>query len=176
MRRRKTNDREILRLYKEGKNQKQIAEHFGVSPVAIHKRFKRLIPPETPNFNQLTDKQKKFCLAKAEGKNNIEAAMQSYEVTTRESAKSMAMQLMSKRSIRLSLSELMDVKGIDRNYRLEKLKQHLENPDPVISLKSLDMAFKLSGDEEEAKRKIPEEISFTRVDLSAYRSDQEEEE
>jgi len=61
MKNRKTNDEEILRLSRAGKNQKEIAEHFGCSPVAVCKRIKRLSPPpDMPHFNQLTDKEKKF--------------------------------------------------------------------------------------------------------------------
>jgi DNA-binding NarL/FixJ family response regulator len=42
---RKTNDETILKMLSEGKTQKMIAQYFGVSPVAIHKRIKRLAPP-----------------------------------------------------------------------------------------------------------------------------------
>ncbi len=33
---------EVLRMLSEGKKQKDIAKHFGVSPVAIHKRVKKI--------------------------------------------------------------------------------------------------------------------------------------
>ncbi len=146
MRERKTNDQEILRLLKEGKNQKQIAQHFGVSPVAIHKRLKRLTPPpETPNFNQLTDKEKRFVLEKVKGKSNIQAVMQSYDVTSRESAKVMGSQLMAKPEIQISITELMEYCGIDRPYRIRRLKNIIDSPDLNIVHKGLDMSFKLDG-------------------------------
>lgn len=44
MMQRKTNDDLILQLLREGKNQKQIAEHCKVSPAAIYKRLKRILP------------------------------------------------------------------------------------------------------------------------------------
>ncbi|MFH0773888.1 MAG: AsnC family protein, partial [bacterium] len=146
MRERKTDDQEILRLLQEGKSQKQIAEHFGVSPVAIHKRIKRLAPPpDMPHFNQLTDKEKKFVLGKVEGKSNIQAVMQSHDVTSKESAKSMASQLMGKTLIQMSLDELMEYCGIDKPYRIRRLKQIIDSSDLSIVHKGLDMSFKLDG-------------------------------
>jgi len=50
MRQRKTDDEIILKLLKEGKTQKEISEYFNVSPVAIHKRVKRLCPPGDATF------------------------------------------------------------------------------------------------------------------------------
>jgi Zn-dependent peptidase ImmA (M78 family) len=73
MRERKTNDQDILRLLQEGKNQKEIALHFGVSPVAIHKRLKRLtLPPPPERLQKLTKKEQKFCIAIAEYVNEFE--------------------------------------------------------------------------------------------------------
>ena len=146
MRERKTNDQEILRLLQEGKNQKEIAQHFGVSPVAIHKRIKRLTPPpETPNFNQLTDKEKRFVLEKVKGKGNIQAVMGSYDVTSRESAKVIGSQLMSKPEIQMSITELMDHCGIDKTYRIRRLKNIIDCRDLNIAHKGLDISFKLDG-------------------------------
>lgn len=146
MRQRKTNDQEILRLLKEGKNQKEIAQHFGVSPVAIHKRLKRLTPlPEMSNFDSLTKKEKKFCLAVAEGKTQTQAVLQSYDVTSRESAKVMGSQLMAKPEIQMSVTELMDYCGIDKPYRIRRLKQIIDSRDLGIAHKGLDMSFRLDG-------------------------------
>ena len=146
MRERKTNDEEILKLLQEGKNQKEIALHFGVSPVAIHKRIKRLAPPpDMPHFNQLTDKEKKFVLGKVEGKSNIQAVTISHDVTTKESAKSMASQLMAKPGIQMSITELMDYCGIDKPYRVRRLKNIIDCRDLNIAHKGLDMSFKLDG-------------------------------
>lgn len=146
MRERKTNDQEILKLLQEGKNQKEIAQHFGVSPVAIHKRIKRLAPPpDMPHFNQLTDKEKKFVLGKVEGKSNIQAVMQSYDVTSKESAKVIGSQLMAKPEIQMSVTELMEYCGIDKPYRIRRLKQIIDSSDLNIAHKGLDLSFKLDG-------------------------------
>jgi predicted transcriptional regulator len=44
MKQRKIDDTQLLEMLKEGKLQKDIAEHFGVSPAAVCKRLKRLLP------------------------------------------------------------------------------------------------------------------------------------
>lgn len=141
-----TDDATILRMLKEGKNQKEIAEHFKVSPAAICKRLKRVCPPpETPHFNQLTDKEKVFVIEKTKGKSNIQAVMQSHDVTTRESAKSMSSQLIAKPEVQMALSELMDHCGIDKPYRIKRLKNIIDSSDLNIVHKGLDMSFKLDG-------------------------------
>lgn len=141
-----TDDTTILRMLKEGKNQKEIAEHFNVSPAAICKRLKRLCPtPETPHFNELTDKEKVFVIEKTKGKSNIQAVMQSHDVTSRESAKSMSSQLMAKPEVQMALSELMDHCGIDKPYRIKRLKNIIDSSDLNIVHKGLDMSFKLDG-------------------------------
>jgi len=146
MRQRKTSDSEILRLLSEGKTQTQIAQHFGCSPVAIHKRLKRLNEPPPPEcLQKLTKKEQKFCLAIAQGKTQTQAAMDSYEVTSRESAKAMGSQLMAKPEIQMSITELMDYCGIDKPYRIRRLKQIIDASDLNIAHKGLDMSFKLDG-------------------------------
>ena len=146
MRERKTDDQEILRLLQEGKNQKEIAKHFGVSPVAIHKRLKRLtLPPPPESLQKLTRKEQKFCIAVSQGKTQTQAAMDSYDVTSRESAKSLSSQLMAKPEIQMSITELMDYCGIDKPYRIRRLKQIIDSSDLNIAHKGLDMSFKLDG-------------------------------
>ena len=166
MRRRKTDDNVILRLLQEGKNQKQIAQHFGCSGVAICKRLKRLTPPpEMPNFNRLTDKEKKFVLKKIEGKTNVEAALQSYEVSSRESAKVIGSNLMAKPEIQMSITELMDYCGIDRTYRIRRLKQVIDSSDLNIVHKGLDMSFRLDGSY------APERYLHGTVDINSLHAD-----
>jgi len=146
MRERKTNDQEILRLLQEGKNQKEIAQRFGVSPVAIHKRLKRLtLPPPPESLQKLTKKEQKFCIAIAQGKTATQAVMDSYETSSRKSAKVMGSQLMAKPEIQMSIMELMDYCGIDRPYRIRRLRNIIDCRDLNIAHKGLDMSFKLDG-------------------------------
>ena len=59
---RKTDDNTILEMLKDGKTQKEIAAHFGVSPAAICKRVKRLLPPPE-SLQELTEKEQAFAVA-----------------------------------------------------------------------------------------------------------------
>ncbi len=62
--------------------------------------------------------------------------------------------------VQVAVDELMERGGIGRAFRIQKLGDHMQNPDPVVSLKALDMGFKLAGDDQEAKRQEPGKSSF----------------
>ena len=146
MSKRKTDDNKILELYQQEKTQKEIADYFGVSAVAIHKRLKKIaasIPPES--FKKLSEKEKAFVLAKAQGKNNLEAAMTSHDCASKDSAKSLGHELMNKPDIRLAVSDVMQSKGLTKGARVDVLKKHVYDPDPNVSLKALDQSWKLDG-------------------------------
>jgi DNA-binding Lrp family transcriptional regulator len=142
---RKIDDNILLEMLKTGKTQKEIAEHFGVSPVAVCKRLKRLLPPPDLNKYGLTEKQKGFVIEKAKGKTNTQAAMTSYDVNSLESAKTIGKNLMDKPEVKDAITELMNFHGMTRSYRIGKLKNHVDHIDPIVSLKALDMTFKLDG-------------------------------
>jgi predicted transcriptional regulator len=140
---RKIDDNLLLEMLKKGKRQKEIAVFFGVSPMAVCKRLKRLLPPPDLNKYRLTEKQKSFVIEKAKGKTNTQAALASYEAKSIESAKAIGHHLINKPEIKAAITELMDSHGMTRSYRIGKLKDHVDNRDPNISLKALDMTFRL---------------------------------
>jgi len=144
---RKLIDDELLSLYKRGMLQKDIAKHFNVSPVAVCKRLKRLLPaPEAIlSKHNLTEKERGFVIAKVNGKSNVQAVMNAYDVTSKESAKAMGTKLMDKPEIRQAIEELMETSGLSRSYRVQKLKEHVDNRDPGVSLRALDMSFRLDA-------------------------------
>ena len=141
---RKVDDNIVLQLFREGKKQKEIAERFGVSAVAIHKRLKRILP-KPQSLEKLTEKERRFVIAVAEGKSRTQAVMESFDVSSRASAKAMQNALMQKDHIQIAIAELMEIYGLTRGYRINKLKSHIDHLDPGISLKGLDMSFKLDG-------------------------------
>jgi len=176
MNQRKINDQVLLSMLHDGKLQKEIAEHFHVSPVAVCKRVKRLFPkPETilSEYN-LTDKEKSFVIEKAKGKSNTQAVIASkYEVTSMESAKVIGSQLMDKPEVQKALQSIPDIFekiGRGREYRAKKVGQHMENPDPNVSLKALDMGFKLANDYP-AQRNINlnADLNIAPVDISKWK-------
>lgn len=146
MKQKKIDDNRLLEMLKEGKMQKEIAEHFGCSPVAVCKRLKRLLPPPESVLDKygFTEQQKKFILEKAKGKTNTQAVIASYEVSSMQSAKVVGSQLMDKPEIKMALNELMEF-HLPQYYRIRKLRAHVDNQDPVISIKALDLSWKLDG-------------------------------
>jgi len=142
---RKTDDNVILQMLREGKSQKEIAKHFSVSPAAICKRVKKLLGSKPKSFENLTEKEQKFALAISEGKTQTQAALDSHDCSSLDSAKSMGYQLMQKPDIQMAVAEIMQETGLTRRYRVQKLKTHIDHPDPNVSLKGLDQSWKLDG-------------------------------
>jgi phage terminase small subunit len=132
-------------MLNQGKSQKKIAIHFGVSPAAICKRVKRLLGKKPESFKNLTKKEQNFAIAIAGGENQTKAAVNSFNVSSMDSAKAIGCQLMKKPSVTMAIKDLMDFHGLDKSYRIAKLKEHVDNFDPNVSLKSLDLSFKLDG-------------------------------
>lgn len=143
----KIDNEKMLQMFKEGIPQKDMALHFGCSCPAICKKLKRLLPaPESvlDKYN-FTEQQKQFVIEKAKGKNNTQAALTSYETGSMQAAKVIGSNLMQKPEIQQSIAELMDGCGLTRQYRIRRLKQHVDSALPDISLKGLDMSFKLDN-------------------------------
>jgi transposase len=147
MRQKLINDNQLLEMYRAGKLQREIAEHFKVSPVAISKRLKRLLPQADDVLDKyrLTKKEKNFVVQKAKGKSNTQAALETYEAKSRTTAKVIGSQLMEKENVKLAIDELMDVHGLTKSYRVSRLRDHVDNRDPNISLKALDQTWRLDG-------------------------------
>jgi len=142
----RTNDKEILEMLEQGKSQKEIASYFGVSPPYICKRVKLLLAKDIPeSLSNLTEKEQRFVIEKASGASNTDAALRSYEVTSRESAKVIGCQLMAKDQIITAIEDLMELEGMDKRYRIKKLKRCIDHPDPNVTLKALDQSWKLDG-------------------------------
>jgi hypothetical protein len=73
------------------------------------------------------------------------------------------------KDIQEAISELMEQEGLGRHYRVKKLKSHVENRDPGVSLRALDMSFKLGDDYPgEKTRNININANISPVDLSTW--------
>jgi len=140
-------DSQLLSLMREGLTKKEAADRLGVSPTAIGKRLKRLLPSSDSILEKydLTEKESAFVRGKAQGLTNVQAVQSAYNVTTLKSAKSLGTELMKKPEIQQSIQEIMETEGLTRPYRIRKLKSHVDNVDPAISLKALDQSFRLDG-------------------------------
>ena len=71
--------------------------------------------------------------------------MKAYECSSLLRAKVIGSQLMGKPDDQTAISDLMEMKGIGRNFRVDKLGEHLRHPDPVVSLKALDLGSSFPG-------------------------------
>ena len=148
---RKTTDQDIIqameRIDQGDITQKEIAAELGVTPSALNQRIKKLRAQAVPvSFQSLTDKQKRFALAKVEGKTNLEAVKSAYDVTSNESAKSMATVLLHDPDVNLAIADLLAQEGIPKRRRVQRLRDMIECPDLSIAGRGLDMGFKLAGD------------------------------
>ena len=130
---RKTDDVVILRMKAEGATGKAIAEYFHVSEAAISKRLKRLRPIQEPvSFANLTDKQKRFVLLKAEGKTNTNAALEAFDATNRNSAKTIGSVLMRNADVSKAIQEIMHEEGLTRRHVVRRLRDLVDHPDSLI--------------------------------------------
>ena len=152
---RKIDDTILLQMIEDGKQQIEIAQFFNCSGAAVSKRIRRLLPPESKALNKLSSKQQKFAIAISEGKTQTDAAMSSFDVTTRDSAKSLGSKLMQQSDIQTAVSEIMQQEGLTRKYRVQKLKTHVDNRDPNVSLKALDQTWKLDNSYSETHVHVP---------------------
>lgn len=173
MNRRRIQDELLQKMLAEGKTYKEIGKAMGVSAAAICKRLKRIqaqTPPES--LKALTPKEQSFAIAVASGQSRINAAMSSFDVTTRDSAKAIQKTLMKEPAVKLAIDDLMEFKGIGREFRVEKLRQHMDNPDPIVSLKSLDMAMKAADDAGDRRGKQLQDVKvvMSKTDLTEYRN------
>jgi len=133
----------MLQMRREGQTLEQIGSYFGGSKQAVAQKLDRLLPPSP--YKKLTRKQKKFAKAMAQGETATDAALISHNCDSRESAKAMGYQLAHRDDIKLAVAEIMQAHGLSKTHRVKRLKDHVDNQDPSISLKGLDQSWRLDG-------------------------------
>jgi len=155
---------QLQSLLDQGLSQKAAAAAMGVSPAAVSKRMKRLPPP---SLSKLTPKERQFVEGRVKGLSQTEAALQAYDVSSRESAKALGHTLSKTPDIATAITELLEYHGAGRSRRVQKLAEHIENQDPTISLRALDLSFKVDGSAKERQEQQAPTIAL--VDLSQFR-------
>jgi len=142
------NDEEMKEMLKQpGTTQRDVAKHFNVTEQAVCKRLKQLKSYKVPeSFSRLTEKQKVFVLAKAEGKNSTEAAMTAFDCQDSTSAKAMGYKTSHDPDVTLAVRDLLHQEGIGRRKRIQQLKKVIECADLSVVCKGLDIANKLTGE------------------------------
>ena len=142
MRSRKINDKELLAMAKKKIPQKNIAAHFACSEPAVTKRLKYLGKKTPASLQNLTEKEKNFCLQYVAGKSATSAVMSTHDVSSRDSAKSYGSTLLKKPNIKAALSDIVNFYS-PKHARAEKLAQHIHEGSEPASLKGLELSFKL---------------------------------
>lgn len=180
MRRRKIDDSLLNEMLKQGKSYKEIGAVMGVSAPAICKRVKRIKLTNPPDsFKALTQKEQKFVMGIFEGKSRTQSALEAFDCSSRASAKTIQHDLCETSKIQQALTEMgqrFELIGKGRGYRAGRIGQHMENSDPIVSLKAIEMASKLSDDFPATKNLNANiNIDFPHpVDMSKYMLPREE--
>lgn len=166
---RKIDDKLLLQKHAEGLTGLQLSELFDCSPAAISKRLKRLVPRQPAAIDALTPKQAAVVKRLAAGYSGTDAVSQCYDTTSRASSREIARRLLASPEVQLALEEEMARAGLDRRYRVTKLAEHCDHPDPSVALKALDMSFRLADDFPAIKSKsLVVHADVSPVDLSKY--------
>ena len=153
----------------EGKTGREIAKFFGVSPPYICNRLKRLQPVKEPEiFAGLTGKQKRFVLAKVEGKTNVEAALSAFDCVSRDSAKALGHTLMKDPDIGRAIQEVMAEEGLTRRHIVKRLKWLVDHLDGNIVAKGIDITNRLTGDYAPEKRDIRSVNAHLRIYKTSF--------
>lgn len=170
---RKTVDaQQVWQLYQDDVSQREISNRMGCSEAYISKLIKKLKKRNAPmpeSFEFLPEKVQRFVLAKAEGKTNTDAAMASYDCSTRDSAKTIGTRLIGQPEVRQAIVDIMNDEGIDRRYLVKRLGKHIDSDEPNISLKGVEMGLKLHGELANRNVNINLNVDCDPVDLSKFR-------
>jgi predicted DNA-binding protein (UPF0251 family) len=169
---RKIDDTELIRLADANTPQKDIAASMGVSEAAISKRLKRLRQHANRPaiLDRLTEKEQRFVSAIAEGRTQTDAAAWAFNVTTRDSAKSLGSRMMKREDVQEAITAVMESEGLTRRYLVRRLKGHVDSADPTTSIRAVDMGLKLH-DSYPATKAVNLNINMDcdPVDLSIFR-------
>jgi len=126
---------------------KDAAAMLGVSAPGLHKKiakYKRMQPPDS--LLELSERQQIFCQAKASLMTNKDAARLAYPDAKESSLPVLATKIMAEPHAQVAIQDLMARNGIDRNFRVSRLKDVICSPDLNIAVKGLDQSWKLTGE------------------------------
>lgn len=166
----KINSELLLKMLEEKASRRDMAAAFGCSEAAISKRLARLKaePTEPLKLDTLRPKERTFVVAIASGESQTSAALKAYDVSSRQSAKSLGHTLMGNQGIKEALEEIRD-REIPTDYLLKRLRHHVDSKDPATSLRAVDMGLKLHDAYPATKNlNLNANVEVHPVDLSRY--------
>jgi hypothetical protein len=116
----------------------------------------------------ITPEEGEFCKKLVSGKGYASSMMAVNPNLQPDAARTIGRDLFKNRNdIKAVIRELMELKGIGLERRVARLSDHVEAKDPNISLKALDMSFKLDGSLI-SETHTQTTVSVGIMDLSAY--------
>ncbi|MFZ4439422.1 MAG: hypothetical protein ACOYOS_13415 [Syntrophales bacterium] len=163
----KIDDAVAQQMRKDGKQQREIADHFNVSESAMSQWSKRQQKSELPeSFKALTAGEQKFVLAKVSGKSSAAAAMDSFECGSYDSGKTIGSRLNGDPDVQRAIHDLLHEEGIGRRYRVQRLKAVINSSDLGLCAKGVEIANKMVGDY--LPEKLTVEINFPELQRQMF--------
>jgi len=106
----------------------------------------RVLPLALPEcFKSMDLPHQKFAVLSLEGKSGVDAAMEAFEMTNRDSAKAVASREKKTEQYKRSITELMNIHGLTPENRIKQLRKLVFSQDGNISLRALDQTWRLDG-------------------------------
>jgi len=160
---------ELIRMDAEGIKQKEIAARFNVSPSAVNQALMKLKQEAARPaiFDRISIKELKFATEIANGSSQTQAALVAYDVSSRESAKSLGCTLMKSPEIQEAVTAIMESVGLGNRALMMRLRDHVSSADTQASLRAIDMGFKVNGTYAPTKA-INVHAEVCPIDLSKY--------
>lgn len=166
----------VLQLHKEGYHPKYIAMQTNLNEEEVRNTINGKIAALTRRF-ALNNAEEKFVKELARGKTNEEAAKLALGAKKGSDARTRAAMMVRSDNVKMAIRELMEEAGIGRKWRIDKLAEHMDSVAPEVSLKALDIGFKLADDYPQKKVSIEDDgaiINFIQINkLTELRPPQE---
>lgn len=167
----KINLDELCELLDQGMSQKNAAAHFNVSEAAVSQAVAKLrnsaLRPEL--MDSLTAKEKEFVYEMASGKSQTQAALNAFDVSSYESAKTIGSRLARDPEIAEAITAVMAAEGLSRRKLVRRLREHVDSQDSQASLRAVDIGLRLHDAYPAQKRaNLNVNIDVCPVDLSRY--------
>lgn len=162
---------ELIRMTDEGTPQKDIAAYFGVSGPAVSKALSKLRPTSARPaiLDKLTAKEEHFVMEIASGSNQQQAALQAFECSSLDSAKSIGSRLAKDPEIAEAIIAVMESEGLSKRRLVQRLRDHVDGADAQVSIRGVEMGLKLHDSFPiQKKANLNLNIDTCPVDLSAY--------
>lgn len=138
----------LIALVEQGLTGRQIAEQTSISEAAVSKRLKRIRlqerePPES--FQALTPKKQKFVMGLVQGKTQVNACIDSHDVTSRASARALASRMAREPDVEVALADMFAQEGLSKRRRVQRMSELIESRDSAAVCRMLELSFKLDG-------------------------------